>query len=398
MSLKTGRLLAPMRNAGKWLLLAPIMLFPAETVQSGRSTSDFSYPGDALVIRRPETERTGAGHHGWFRPTVPRFERASKRHPEINLPERMEFSLLCPVYLSILESWYTTRRMERNSSIPVWDEPVSCFSRCPDRRLSMREEMIEIEDLDNGRYGAAIVRNTVNKSDIRGFLDIPTVWGQQLTPPDALKRSVSQLAESLNRYTGVSARMSAHLYLDSRKLAGTPFLFITTDQAFELTPQERENLGQYLRNGGFVFADNGTPQYDKSAAEASLRQMFRDALGCYARFEPLPVSHPLYHCCFDFREGPPNGSEIAFQQTDTVRMCGSQANTFTFHQPSFYLEGIFLDNRLVGVFSNKGYSGKWKDLVNNIPQLKFGVNLVVYALTREGGLTERNMEHFKDVQ
>ena len=49
-----------------------------------------------------------------------------------------------------------------------------------------------------------------------------------------------------------------------------------------------------------------------------------------------------------------------------------------------YLEGIWLDERIVAIYSDKGYANKWKELSNNEPQLKMGVNFVVFALDPGG--------------
>ncbi len=201
----------------------------------------------------------------------------------------------------------------------------------------------------------------------------------------------------MNPYTGIRAQPGPHLYLGSGGIHRMPFLSVTTDRAFEMTPLERENLGRYLRNGGFVFADNGTPNWENGAAEASLRQMFRDVLGCHARFEPIPASHPLYHCFFDF-DNPLQAGDITIQKVETTGMCGSTAPSNIMPPSVFFLEGIWLDGRLVAVYSDKGYSGKWTLLNNNEPHLKFGVNLVVYALTQEGGMTKNNMNRFTDIQ
>ncbi|MYA24630.1 MAG: hypothetical protein F4Z30_18450 [Gemmatimonadetes bacterium] len=72
-----------------------------------------------------------------------------------------------------------------------------------------------------------------------------------------------------------------------------------------------------------------------------------------------------------------------------------------------YLEGIVVGEQLVGIYSMRGYADFWagtaereqEDLyVANSPFLasaeeplvhNLGVNLVVYALTREGAMTEQ---------
>ena len=64
----------------------------------------------------------------------------------------------------------------------------------------------------------------------------------------------------------------------------------------------------------------------------------------------------------------------------------------------FYLEGITVEERLVAIYSDKGYANKWADTYNNEPQLKMGVNMVVFALTQEGSIAQQKMEFFSAVQ
>jgi hypothetical protein len=40
-------------------------------------------------------------------------------------------------------------------------------------------------------------------------------------------------------------------------------------------------------------------------------------------------------------------------------------------------------------YADKGYIVKWNDQADNEPQLRFGVNLIVYALTRGNTSAER---------
>ncbi len=267
--------------------------------------------------------------------------------------------------------------------------------RLPDVRVDMREEMISLEDLDYGRYKAMIIQNPRDPQAISGFVRIATVWGEQFRPPDNLKRGLIQLAEAMNRYTDIDARFDDHLYLSDRRLHEMPFIYLTTDNAFELTEIERANLGQYLRNGGFAVVDNGTPQFDYGQAEASLRQMLRDALGNDAKFLPIENTNPLYHSFFDFDNGPPLGYEArAMTQTNTSNVPGSEAKSVTMAKPVNYLDGIWIDNRLVAIYSDKGYAILWKNFSNNIPQLKMGVNMVVFALTQEGGIARKQMDYY----
>jgi len=288
--------------------------------------------------------------------------------------------------------------MDTEVFVPEGIDIEMATTREPEKQISMKEEMISLEDLDTGQYRAMVIQDPNNKQSIKGFVYISTAWGAQLKPPDKLKRSVINLVEAVNRYTNINAKVDTHLYLDSRKIFETPFVYVTADKAFELTDIERKNFGDYLRKGGFAVIDNGTPEYEFGQAEASLRQMLKDSLGADAQFLPIPNEHPMYHCFFDFDDGPPQGAEIQMVQTTTTGAQGETARNSSMAKAVHYLEGIWLDERLVAVYSDKGYAIKWKELSNNEPQLKMGVNLVVFALTQAGGIAQQKMDFFSAVQ
>jgi len=269
-------------------------------------------------------------------------------------------------------------------------------TREPEKQISMKEEMISLDDLDTGQYKAMVIQDPNDKKSVKGFIYISTLWGAQLEP--ANKRAVIHLSDAVNRYTNIKSKVDKHLFIDSRKLFDTPFVFLCADEQFELTEIEAKNLGDYLRQGGFIVLDNGTPTREFGAAEASLRRMLKDALGSDAKFLPIPNSHPLYHCFEDFDGGPPQGSEVdrSIVKKNTVFGGGAHIGHMYFSLPKqvIYLEGVWIDDRLVAIYSDKGYAIKWAATSNNEPQLRMGVNMVVYALTQEGSIAQQKMEFF----
>ncbi|MFC1651129.1 DUF4159 domain-containing protein, partial [Candidatus Latescibacterota bacterium] len=149
----------------------------------------------------------------------------------------------------------------------------------------------------------------------------------------------------------------------------------------------------------FAVLDNGTPTRETGSAEASLRKMFKDALGSDAKFLPIPNSHPIYHCFEDFEDGPPQGSEIGKSQVDFMQQDGSFTGArITLPPRVLFLEGIWINDRLVGIYSDKGYAIKWSATSNNEPQLRMGVNMVVFALTQEGSIAQQKMDFFSSSQ
>ncbi len=256
-------------------------------------------------------------------------------------------------------------------------------TREPEKQISMKEEMISLDDLDTGQYKAMIIQDPSDKQSVKGFIYIATLWGSLFEP--AYKRAVIHLEDAVNRYTNINAKVDKHLFIDSRKLFDTPFVFLCLRNQAEINEIEARNFGDYLRRGGFAVFDNGQPRDEFGAAEASLRQFFRDALGADAKFLPIPNTHPIYHCFFDFDDGPPQGSEVGTSGASMSKQV-------------LYLEGITIEDRLVAIYSDKGYADKWEDDTNNEPQLKMGVNMVVFALTQEGSIAQQKMDFFSAVQ
>ena len=289
---------------------------------------------------------------------------------------------------------------DTNIFIPEGIDIEMTATREPEKQISMKEEMISLDDLDTGQYKAMVIQDPNDKQSVKGFIYIATLWGTQLDP--AYKRAVIHLSDAVNRFTNIRSKVDKHLFVDSRKLFETPFVFLCVDEQFELTEIEARNLGEYLNKGGFAVLDNGNPENEYGAAEGSLRQMLRDALGNDAKFLPLPDTHPIYHSFFDFDKGPPQGAEINISQVSTFDQgrggWAASQNTKTMYKPVFYLEGITIKDRLVAIYSNKGYAIKWAKTTNNEPQLKMGVNMVVFALTQEGSIAQQKMEFFSAVQ
>jgi len=260
----------------------------------------------------------------------------------------------------------------------------------PEKRIAMREELIDLRALDTGKYKGLIIQDPTDRRKVKGFVYLGTAWANDLEPTfDSAAKAMPNLVDALNAQTGITAKVDAHLFIDSQELFRTPFVYITAEQAFELTEREIQNLGEYMRRGGFVFADNANPTAEYSQAEAALRTLFKDALRSEGQLQLIPNSHPIYHTFYDF-DGPPVGSELE------VGARGAQygQETVTIARTSYHLEGVFLGDRLVAVYSDKGYCHTWARNYGNEPQLRFGINVVVFALTQDGSIAQQQIDFF----
>ncbi|MXX39347.1 MAG: DUF4159 domain-containing protein, partial [Gemmatimonadetes bacterium] len=93
----------------------------------------------------------------------------------------------------------------------------------------------------------------------------------------------------------------------------------------------------------------------------------------------------IYHSFYDFDDGPP-------PKRTQERLVHSR----DFHPEVPFLEGIFLGERLVAIFTTKEYGRAWEKEFRNEPQLQMGVNLVVFALTQQGSIAQQQIDFYTE--
>jgi hypothetical protein len=182
----------------------------------------------------------------------------------------------------------------------------------------------------------------------------------------------TNLMHSVAQYTSIPvAENGATVDLASPEVFRFPFLYLTGHLPVRFNQQESENLRAYVERGGFLFVDDHNHDIDGAfhkTATAELRRLFgADAL------RPLPKEHELYRAFFRFPDGPPTTSHELNGWGDNL-----------VHES---LSGVEIDGRLGVLYSNKDYSSEWNYHARNkrfqsLDNTRFGVNVVVYALTR----------------
>ncbi|MFA3783541.1 DUF4159 domain-containing protein [Melioribacteraceae bacterium 4301-Me] len=150
--------------------------------------------------------------------------------------------------------------------------------------------------------------------------------------------------------------------LSTGNIFAYPFLFMTGHGNITFSDNDAKKLRTYLENGGFLYVDDDYG-LDK-AFRREIKKVFPDK-----ELVELPFSYGLYHCLYDFNNGPPKIHEHD----------GKPAQGF----------GIFYNNRLVLYYTYESNpSDGWDDpdVHNDPPEkreeaLKFGTNLVVWVLS-----------------
>lgn len=285
--------------------------------------------------------------------------------------------------------------------------------------------LVRPEEYDFGRYKSLALPPLPGeiREDVRGFMHIPTVWGTTLEPALPAMGIAERVGEAVRRFTGIEVFEDPLVYLDSPRLLDYPVLFLTAEYLFDLSPQEKENLHRYLDAGGFIIMDNPAPKLPFNGMEASFRKMMRDISGARGRIGPIPENHLLYHIVYDF-DLPPIGREIGtfLLFSKGGGLSGLRIGRNSISPYVYYLEGLWFDGRLAGVFTDKGYSldlAEETGLINddyehNYPldivfyselsrglsikyhpaTFKFVTNMVVYALLDPNGMTRRRMQAY----
>lgn len=189
---------------------------------------------------------------------------------------------------------------------------------------------------------------------------------------DSAPHLPANLIDSVARYTRLPvAPRGVSVALGGDEIFEYPFVWLTGHLPVRFTDRERANLVRYVERGGFMVIDDHNHDVDgtfhKTAWEELERAFGKDSL------EELPNDHELYTCFFAFEEGPPTTSHELNGWGDGL-----------VHR---HLYGIRRNGRIGLVFSNKDYSSEWDfhpdtKRFMSVDPTRFGVNLIVYALTR----------------
>ena len=178
------------------------------------------------------------------------------------------------------------------------------------------------------------------------------------------------LIDSVARYTSIKvAPTPAIVPLASVEVMRFPFLYLTGHLPVRFTEAERANLGEFVSRGGFLFVDDHNHDIDGVFHKTALEELTR-AVG---QLKELPNSHELYSTFFRFPDGPPTTSH--------------ELNGWGDNLVHKNLLAFVVNDRIGILYSSKDYSSEWgyhpeSKRFQSIDNTRFGVNVIVYALTR----------------
>ena len=186
------------------------------------------------------------------------------------------------------------------------------------------------------------------------------------------ERMPSNLLNSLIEYTTLEVDTKEHVVpLSSDAIFNSPFCYLSGHKLVEFNQEEEANFVKYVQNGGFVFVDDCNHDIDGLFAKSFENQM-EVSFGA-GSLKKIPNDHILYSIFFKFEDGPPTTSQ--------------ELNGWGDDLVHDYLKAIQIDGKIGVLYSNKDYGCEWDYDYRNKRWLakdntRFGVNIVMYALTR----------------
>ena len=180
----------------------------------------------------------------------------------------------------------------------------------------------------------------------------------------------ANLIDSLARYTSLAvAPQGVVVSLGSTDLLRYPLVFLTGHLPVRFTVAERGMVRTFIDRGGMLFVDDHNHDVDGVFHRTATEEIARAA----GSLQELPNDHPLYSGFFNFPDGPPTTSQELNGWGDNL-----------VHKQLLAVERA---GRIAVLYSSKDYSSEWNyhpetKRFYSIDNTRFGVNIVVYALTR----------------
>jgi uncharacterized protein DUF4159 len=180
----------------------------------------------------------------------------------------------------------------------------------------------------------------------------------------------ANIVDSVARYTSIRvAPTGVAVPLSSDAILEYPLVYMTGHLPFRFSETERRNARKIVDRGGMLFIDDHNHDIGGIFHKSAIEEIART----YSMPKDLPNNHPIYTSFFKFDDGPPATSH--------------ELNGWGDNLVHRNLKAVIQDGRISVLYSNKDYSSEWNyhpdnKRFNAVDNTRFGVNIIVYALTR----------------
>ena len=178
------------------------------------------------------------------------------------------------------------------------------------------------------------------------------------------------VVDTVARYTDLRvAPNGVNVPLGSQDILQYPFVWLTGHLPVRFTEAERRYLKKFVDRGGFMVIDDHNHDIDGIFHKTATEEIVRT----FGPLKEVPNNHELYRCFFTFDDGPPTTSH--------------ELNGWGDNLVHKNLQAVMHNGRIAVLYSSKDYSSEWNFLPATkrfmaVDPTRFGVNMVVYALTR----------------
>jgi hypothetical protein len=180
----------------------------------------------------------------------------------------------------------------------------------------------------------------------------------------------ANLIDSVARYTDIQvAPTGVVVPLSSPKILAFPLVYMTGHLPVRFSEAERTNARNFVDRGGMFFIDDHNHDIGGVFHKTAIEEITRT----FGKPSELRNDNELYRSFFTFPDGPPATSH--------------ELNGWGDNLVHKNLLAVMRGNRIAVLYSNKDYSSEWNyhpdnKRFNTIDNTRFGVNIIVYALTR----------------
>ncbi|MEW6756375.1 MAG: DUF4159 domain-containing protein, partial [Candidatus Latescibacterota bacterium] len=249
-------------------------------------------------------------------------------------------------------------------------------ARQPENKIDMALEMLDVNSMDTGRYRAMVVQDPSDRQAVKGFINMAMVISARSVAAGTIGytsvgvRDVDAIVDAVNEYTGLKARFIGQITYDDNRLMEVPVIYPVGAP----NESEMENLARYLLAGGFVYGWLDFSQILEKYGGLVNGQDF------WA--ERLTDDHPLFSSFFNIKGGG------GLSGLNEASLANQKSGLYNWQS----IQGFFLRGRLAGISFSHGTGLLNADYNQDATrQMQMAVNVVVYALTQEGSITQHLM-------
>lgn len=236
-------------------------------------------------------------------------------------------------------------------------------SRVADTRIDMALEMLDVNSMDTGRYRAMVVQDPNDRQAVKGFVKFAHVIASSAIELGSVGyatlnlQTIDMLVDALNEFTGIKAQFVGSITYDDERLMDMPII-IPQGAPNE---SEMEHLARYVLAGGFIFGGVSTEYLEKYGGLVNGQDFWT---------QRLPETHPVFSAFFDVK-----GATLG---------PNTQSKNYRDGWQGLGVTGYFVLGRLAGIAG--------VPINTQTATLQMDINIIIYALTQEGSMTQRLMQ------